>query len=59
MSWQACPDPVPGDARAADLIETVIIPRARDIGGLEVRRALPIPLPETSLKDENKTVRYP
>jgi redox-sensitive bicupin YhaK (pirin superfamily) len=43
MSWQACPDPVPGDARAADLIETVIIPRARDIGGLEVRRALPSP----------------
>src|SRR5690606_19677924 len=41
MSWQPCPDPVPGDARAADLIDTVIIPRARDIGGFEVRRALP------------------
>ena len=43
MSWQPCPDPVPGDARAADLIETTIIPRARDIGGFEVRRALPSP----------------
>jgi redox-sensitive bicupin YhaK (pirin superfamily) len=35
------PDPLPGDARAADAIETVIVPRARDIGGFEVRRALP------------------
>ena len=50
MSWQPCPDPVPGDAGAADLIETAIIPRARDLGAFEVRRAL---------KDENKTVRYP
>ena len=41
MSWQPCPDPVPGDARSADLIETVIVPRARDLGGFEVRRALP------------------
>jgi redox-sensitive bicupin YhaK (pirin superfamily) len=43
MSWQPCPDPAPGDARAADLIETVIVPRARDLGGFEVRRALPSP----------------
>jgi redox-sensitive bicupin YhaK (pirin superfamily) len=43
MSWQPCPDPTPGDARAADLIETVIVPRARDLGGFEVRRALPSP----------------
>jgi hypothetical protein len=43
MSWQPCPDPAPGDAHAADLIETVIIPRARDLGGFEVRRALPSP----------------
>ena len=35
------PDPAPGDAQAADLIDTVIIPRARDLGGFEVRRALP------------------
>ncbi len=41
MSWQPIPDPAPGDARAADLIETVIVPRARDLGGFEVRRALP------------------
>ncbi len=26
-----------------DAIETVIVPRARDIGGFEVRRALPAP----------------
>jgi redox-sensitive bicupin YhaK (pirin superfamily) len=43
MSWQSCPDPTPGDARAADLIQTVIIPRAHDLGGFEVRRALPSP----------------
>ncbi len=34
-------DPVPGDAFACDAIEQVIIPRARDIGRFEVRRALP------------------
>ena len=41
MSWQPCPDPNVGEARAADPIETVIVPRARDLGGFEVRRALP------------------
>src|SRR3954470_14981745 len=41
MSWQPCPDPTPGDAHAADLIETVIVPRARDLGSFAVRRALP------------------
>ncbi len=50
MSWQPCDepiakpptdDPAPGDARAVDLIEQVVVPRARDIGGFEVRRALP------------------
>jgi redox-sensitive bicupin YhaK (pirin superfamily) len=30
-----------GDFNTHDLIETVIIPRARDLGGFEVRRALP------------------
>ena len=34
-------DPKPGDAAAADAIELVIVPRARDLGGFEVRRALP------------------
>lgn len=41
MSWQPCDDPQPGDAGACDLIETVIVPRVRDLGGFEVRRALP------------------
>lgn len=41
MSWQPCDDPKPGDAQSCDQIEQVIIPRARDIGGFEVRRALP------------------
>jgi redox-sensitive bicupin YhaK (pirin superfamily) len=34
-------DPIPGDARACAAIEQLIVPRARDIGGFEVRRALP------------------
>jgi redox-sensitive bicupin YhaK (pirin superfamily) len=34
-------DPMPGDMAAADAIETVIVPRARDLGDFEVRRALP------------------
>lgn len=33
--------PLLGDARACDAIETVIVPRTRDLGGFEVRRALP------------------
>jgi redox-sensitive bicupin YhaK (pirin superfamily) len=41
MSWQPCEDPKPGDARSCDAIEHVIVPRARDLGGFEVRRALP------------------
>ncbi len=41
MSLPHIPDPMPGDAAAADVIETVIVPRARDLGGFEVRRALP------------------
>jgi redox-sensitive bicupin YhaK (pirin superfamily) len=41
MSWQPCDDPAPGDARACDLIEQVVVPRARDLGGFQVRRALP------------------
>jgi len=31
----------PRDPQRYDLIETVIVPRARDLGGFEVRRALP------------------
>ena len=41
MTLPHIPDPLPGDALAADLIETVIVPRARDLGDFVVRRALP------------------
>ncbi len=41
MSWQPTEDPRSGDARSCDSIEQVIVPRARDLGGFEVRRALP------------------
>jgi len=34
-------DPIPGNAWSCDAIETVIVPRARDLGGFSVRRALP------------------
>lgn len=41
MSSLVDDDPAPGDKRACAAIEQVIVPRARDIGGFEVRRALP------------------
>ena len=41
MSWMPDNDPKPGDARSCDAIEHVIVPRARDLGGFSVRRALP------------------
>ncbi len=41
MSWSPCPDPTPGDAASVDAIETVVVPRAVDLGEMEVRRALP------------------
>jgi redox-sensitive bicupin YhaK (pirin superfamily) len=41
MSWQPGQDPIPGDKRSCDAIEHVIVPRARDIGAFQVRRALP------------------
>jgi hypothetical protein len=41
MSWQSCPDPALGDMDGTDSIETVIVPRTRDLGGFEVRRVLP------------------
>ncbi|MEX3008564.1 pirin family protein [Hoeflea sp. TYP-13] len=43
MSWNPALEPNCPDAGELDSIETVIIPRARDIGGFEVRRALPAP----------------
>lgn len=42
MSWNPALDPgIPVNDADIDAIETVIIPRARDLGGFEVRRALP------------------
>jgi hypothetical protein len=41
MSWQPGQDPIPGDKFSCDAIEHVIVPRARDIGAFQVRRALP------------------
>lgn len=41
MSFFPGNDPEPGDAFACDAIENLIIPRSSDIGGFEVRRALP------------------
>lgn len=43
MSWNPSIEPGCPDAVGIDAIETLIIPRARDIGGFEVRRALPAP----------------
>jgi redox-sensitive bicupin YhaK (pirin superfamily) len=41
MSWNPSLDPVIPEGAGIDAIETVIVPRARDLGGFEVRRALP------------------
>ncbi len=41
MSWLPTLDPVPGDARSCAAIDTIVVPRSRDIGGFSVRRALP------------------
>jgi hypothetical protein len=41
MSWLTDNDPIPGDCRSCDAIEQIIVPRARDLGGFSVRRALP------------------
>lgn len=43
MSWNPALAPVCPDKTDLDAIETLIIPRARDLGGFEVRRALPAP----------------
>ncbi len=43
MSWNPTLDPTCPDAGELDDIETLIVPRARDLGGFEVRRALPAP----------------
>ena len=41
MSWNPALDPSIPTGDMVDAIETVIAPRARDLGGFEVRRALP------------------
>lgn len=41
MSHLPSDDPEPGDSRACAAIEQVIVPRVSDLGGFEVRRALP------------------
>ncbi|WP_323768779.1 pirin family protein [Antarctobacter sp.] len=43
MSWNPALDPQCPTGDAVDSIDTLIIPRARDLGGFEVRRALPAP----------------
>ena len=41
MSWNPALDPSIPLGNEVDAIETVIVPRTRDLGGFEVRRALP------------------
>src|SRR6516164_697283 len=41
MSFFPAKDPAPGDARAAEAIGLVIVPRSVDVGHFAVRRALP------------------
>ncbi len=41
MSWNPLLDPQNPDPTNMDSIDTIIVPRARDIGDFEVRRALP------------------
>ncbi|ANM19713.1 pirin domain-containing protein (plasmid) [Rhizobium sp. N541] len=43
MSWNPAIEPGCPDQVGVDAIETLIVPRARDLGGFEVRRALPAP----------------
>ena len=43
MSWNPTLDPDCPTGDAVDAIDTLIIPRARDLGAFEVRRALPAP----------------
>jgi redox-sensitive bicupin YhaK (pirin superfamily) len=41
MSWLPSEAPVQGDSKSCKPIETVVVPRARDLGGFDVRRVLP------------------
>ena len=41
MSRLDADDPIYGDAASSDAIELIVVPRTTDLGGFEVRRALP------------------
>jgi redox-sensitive bicupin YhaK (pirin superfamily) len=41
MSWHPSDDPILGDPHSCNALELIIVPRARDLGGFSVRRALP------------------
>ena len=41
MSWMPSNDPILGERRSCEALERGIVPRARDLGGFAVRRALP------------------
>ena len=41
MSWNPCLEPTCPSGQAIDAIETLIVPRARDLGGFDVRHPLP------------------
>ena len=41
MSFTPCPDPALGDRASCEAVETLIVPRAVDLGEMTVRRALP------------------
>ncbi|MFY0615167.1 MAG: pirin family protein [Hyphomicrobiaceae bacterium] len=43
MSWNPALEPNCPDCGSLESIDTIVVPRARDIGGFEVRRALPSP----------------
>ena len=41
MSWLSAEEPQTKTPPACKALETIVVPRPRDIGGFEVRRALP------------------
>jgi redox-sensitive bicupin YhaK (pirin superfamily) len=41
MTWLPSNDPILGDKASSDAIELIVVPRTRDIGPFQVRRALP------------------
>jgi hypothetical protein len=47
MSWNPAIEPGCPDEVGMDAIETLIVPRAWNLGGFEVRRALPAPKRQT------------